>query len=1157
GEASASAGEASASAGEASASAGEAVVVDAVMGGALTSGARTADRLPAAAPGRFDRSDKVAELTVKGSLKAYGLRQEGRGTVKAEVSLKAYMNGQSGSPLLNLGWSRTDEPIDLSEAEAALEGATEGSSTTLSVNLDATLTTTFNISLAWRLDRPWWSPIPLGITVERYKMWMSQDLKERLDFAATGQFRSGMTPEMAAADAPERARAMKELAEADPVVPQDQRTIPIGHVWFMVGPVPVYISFDMVTMLAFGAFADLYASGSQVFSASYDLGFAYEDGRWRPINSFRIRQESVGGQFDFTALLSAMPYLRFRAMLYGAAGLTLDLTVLLELAAEASGGASHVGASESGQGSNGAEASWSAALDLYLMGAVGAEIDFWGLNKHWNSKEIVLAERTLKEWSGQGCVGDACADDEPAAAEPAEDQTRQSAVGRGDRPLVLLMDISGSMEGERLDGAKESMRELLRSQRGDEEIGLYAYPGGSGGCDPGGFIVPVGPAMQKTDLLNAVDALASNGGTPTGEALQALVAQLEADGRTGASIVLVSDGESNCDIDPCEMARQIRNRGFEVSIPTVAFNISEAGRSELQCIADATDSPSVEVEGDDQEELWDLIQELSVAEVEVETVTPTVAQEDSTVEIEVTVRNPSARDLKAIRVSVVAEVGSGSGEAVVKPGVMIVGNLRPGAEATRVVTIDTTGLSGKITISALAWADNADSANAESRFSLVDESAISYEPGELLEGSELGALGDGFAGAEAASCEAGVAESVIGAATGVGEGRSLACLSASTRDLAEVKDGGPPSQVAQLAADGAAPDVVTVSVGANDVGLAPLVERCREEDCAADDPGLENAIRVAQEIDLTSVYELVAADLAASAPADEPPTVVVTAYPQLFPDLGGKGCGEQYSADEILAFNALVSTLNGAASQAATAAQGDGYPVYFADGTADALTEWSDLTLCSTGDQGVSVGREGLALTSAGARAMGKALARWSQGRGKADLPAKPTPARGQTAPAAGRHFLSGFFEPTVNITMDARPVASFADIDVTQADRRPAAAKPGQELRVRGDGYAPGTTVTLMLYLERPVLLGTFAVEGSGEVDAVTTVPLDAPVGATQLALLGVTADGQSERLVSALGLEVPVPQNTALFLLGALALSFAAAILALISHRARRRKP
>jgi Mg-chelatase subunit ChlD len=1059
---------------------------------------------PAAELG-FNR--QVVQVDIAASLKAFAISQDSKGTVKSDVSLKVTANGDSRKPLLNIDWNRRDEAIDLAEAQAALEGAAEGSSTTLSINLAAALKTTLNASFKWHVDWKWafWDT---DIVIEHYKMWLTQDIKETLKFAATGKLRARMSDKMYKATPAARATEMKKLAEADPILPEARRTVDIGSVYFALGPVPVVIDFEMVANAGFGAYADVHASGTQVFSATYDLGFAYENGKWAPINKFRLREESAGGQFDFTALLSAMPYLRFKGMLYGAAGLTLDLTALLELGAEASGSAQHASASESngGQGTNGAEFSWSARLDLYLMGSVGAEIDFWGLNKHWNSKELVLAKKTLKEWGGEACAGDSCPEDESSQSGTAPpDPGQESAVGRGNRPLILMMDISGSMQGTPLDEAKQSMQDLLDAQRGGEEIGLYAYPAFGGGCDPGSFVVPVGPVSSVTDLKNAVDALVSSGGTPTGEALQAVVEQLEAEGRTGASIVLVSDGESNCSIDPCEMARQIRARGFEVSIPTVAFNISEAGRTELQCIADATESPAVEVQGDSQDELWELIKDLSVAEVEASLVTPAKAQRDSTTTVEVTISNPSARDLQAVRLSVKAQAGSR--DALVKPSLLTVGNLRPGGSATRLITVDPAGLSGKVEIDLLAWADNADAVSVESAISLVDESAISYEPGELLQGDVV-AVGDGFAGEDPIA----------------------------VTDLAGSKSAGE------------AP--VTVSIGAEEVGLAQLLELCRRAVCAVDDPSLLNAIRVAQEIDLTSVYERIATQMAG--PEDGPRPLIVTAYSYLFSDSGGRDCSDEYSADEVLAFNTLIATLNRAADAAVREAQEDGYEVYFVADTANALTEWADLSLCSDADQGIKREAGQVSLTEPGRAATAKALARWSQGRERlaTSQPPHPLPA------PAKRHFLSGLFEPKVAVRMDAHPVASFADIDVTPAGVRTPAVKPGQELVVEGEGYAVGTMVTLMLYLERPVLLGTFQVGPSGMLSAAVAMPAYLPVGSTQLALLGVTDAGQSERLVSELAVEAPVPLSTALLLIGGVAGIVLTVILALVSIRARRRR-
>ena len=55
----------------------------------------------------------------------------------------------------------------------------------------------------------------------------------------------------------------------------------------------------------------------------------------------------------------------------------------------------------------------------------------------------------------------------------------------------------------------------------------------------------------------------------------------------------------------------------------------------------------------------------------------------------------------------------------------------------------------------------------------------------------------------------------------------------------------------------------------------------------------------------------------------------------------------------------------------------------------------------------------------------------------------------------------------------------------------------PGQDARLRGAGFLPHETVTLSLVLSGArVDLGTVAVDATGALDAVVTVPVDVPAG-------------------------------------------------------------
>lgn len=58
--------------------------------------------------------------------------------------------------------------------------------------------------------------------------------------------------------------------------------------------------------------------------------------------------------------------------------------------------------------------------------------------------------------------------------------------------------------------------------------------------------------------------------------------------RGGArSIILVSDGESTCDPDPCQVAEKIAEDGIDLRIDVVGLSVSGQARNQLKCIADA------------------------------------------------------------------------------------------------------------------------------------------------------------------------------------------------------------------------------------------------------------------------------------------------------------------------------------------------------------------------------------------------------------------------------------------------------------------------------------------------------------------------------------------------------------------------------------------
>ena len=223
------------------------------------------------------------------------------------------------------------------------------------------------------------------------------------------------------------------------------------------------------------------------------------------------------------------------------------------------------------------------------------------------------------------------------------------------RPLVIVLDTSGSMSEAddtgtiKLAGAQAALSQVIRQQRPGMQLGLWTYPGGGSGCDGGGFEIDVQDLDQQY-MIETIRGLTANGDTPTAEALLASVEQLKAQGYSGATILLISDGHSTCD-DPCAAAEQVVDQGFDLTVQAAGFQISDDGLDELQCIADATGGEIYEAT--DGSQLEQVIVDATRAELTmtIEGI-PTRTPVGSASRVKVTVTNNSAIDIENARAAI-------------------------------------------------------------------------------------------------------------------------------------------------------------------------------------------------------------------------------------------------------------------------------------------------------------------------------------------------------------------------------------------------------------------------------------------------------------------------------------------------------------------------
>ncbi|MDR2379673.1 MAG: VWA domain-containing protein [Bifidobacteriaceae bacterium] len=370
--------------------------------------------------------------------------------------------------------------------------------------------------------------------------------------------------------------------------------------------------------------------------------------------------------------------------------------------------------------------------------------------------------------SGIGATRVVAEPDDPDEPDGSEVVTKVSGLSA--TPLVVVFDLSGSMTEDdgtgtiKLDGAKMALTSLMARQVAGTSIGLWTYPGVYRGsaqveCEPGYWVTgaALGDYVDPEYLSATINGLTANGGTPTGPALAAVGAELR-DSEVGeAVILLVSDGLSNCGTPPCEVAEQLVADGFDITVQAMGFQIEQAGREELECVAAATNGAYYPVE--DSEELGEKLDELGVAGLELVIHSPSAAVTAGTIAtITAAVTNPSARDVADVTVSMVgvdADTRRTLFPAVIPPRYRL-GNLPGGQTLTRqwelvVGTIDAGGLA-RLRIT--AGSPEVGSVSEEIEIRVVTLDGLSIEDAWIADIAERGEavviLGDSYSSGEGA-----------------------------------------------------------------------------------------------------------------------------------------------------------------------------------------------------------------------------------------------------------------------------------------------------------------------------------------------------------------------------------------------------------------------
>ena len=146
------------------------------------------------------------------------------------------------------------------------------------------------------------------------------------------------------------------------------------------------------------------------------------------------------------------------------------------------------------------------------------------------------------------------------------------AVPREQASIVLVSDVSRSMladdvEPSRLEASRDAAQRFVEELPDEARVGMVAFS-----TDPH---TVEAPTDDHDKIAALIDALAADGGTATGDALDSALKLVDgpAGERPPSAIVLLSDGETTTGRDPVEVAREAKR--LKIPIHTFALGTSE------------------------------------------------------------------------------------------------------------------------------------------------------------------------------------------------------------------------------------------------------------------------------------------------------------------------------------------------------------------------------------------------------------------------------------------------------------------------------------------------------------------------------------------------------------------------------------------------------
>ena len=192
----------------------------------------------------------------------------------------------------------------------------------------------------------------------------------------------------------------------------------------------------------------------------------------------------------------------------------------------------------------------------------------------------------------------------------------------GTDKAIMILDASGSMWGQinevtKIEIARDVVGEVLGNWGETTDLGLVAYGHREKGecADIETLIKPA--KLDANQFTAVVGRLKPKGKTPLTQAVINAAEELKYS-ENKATVILISDGEETCGLDPCEAGKSLEELGVDFTAHVISFDVPEEKVAGMRCMAESTGGRFLQAS--DAKELKDALEKAVVVTTDKEQV---------------------------------------------------------------------------------------------------------------------------------------------------------------------------------------------------------------------------------------------------------------------------------------------------------------------------------------------------------------------------------------------------------------------------------------------------------------------------------------------------------------------------------------------------------